>query len=444
MQKQTAIILVVIIVIAGVAGVYLYMSSLPPAEEIHLHQYGINWMVDTYNELIDEWFEVENPGIKVTYHGLADYSTEMGSILATNPEQVDILQVGYTSFVPYVEAGYLHPVEDEPGFDDWIALNDPMVEDTYTYEGHFYCGAWYRMVFCIYYNERILEEAGFDDPPETWDELVEQCIAIKEQEICEYPVTWPLIANADRLSRVWISIAVSMDGTKQALFDSAGEPTWTDSDSGGYKSAEFLYNCTNVWNINPLASLETEYFPQILMMADGDLAFTVEAGPFQLKLMNDASASAEAGNCQLMIWPDTHWGCHQTGTGIGISQACVEKGEDWQDAAWKYFQWYNGIDVAKNATALLDGSATTYPDVDSDPDVRADWATFMDLDVWDEQNEKLYNFRTDINLASQEAWWGEWERDYICVNLQAAIRGDITIAQAMENIYDGWVTLSGS
>jgi multiple sugar transport system substrate-binding protein len=419
------------------------MSTLPPAEGIHLHQYGINWMVDTYNELIDEWFEAENPGIQVTYHGLSDYGTEMGSILATNPSQVDLLMVRYPDFVPWIESGYLHPVDDEPGFEAWIDLNHPMVEDTYTYEGHFYCGAWYRMVFCMYYNERILDEAGFSNPPETWEELVEQCIAIQDQEICEYPVTWPLIANADRLSRVWMAIAVSMDGTANTLFDASDEPTWTDPTSAGYKAAEFLYNCTQVWNINPAASLETEYFPQILMMADGDLAFTVEAGPFQLKLMNDASASAEAGNCKLMLWPDSNYGCHQTGTGIGISQACVEKGEDWQEAAWKYFQWYNGKDVAKNATALMDGSATTYPAVDADPEVRADWATFMDLDVWDAQNEKLWNFKTDINRASLTPYWGEWERDYIHVKLQACISGDITVAQAMQDIYDGWVTLSG-
>jgi multiple sugar transport system substrate-binding protein len=358
-------------------------------------------------------------------------------MLTSNPSQVDVVSLRFGTFVPWVEAGYIQPLEGLEGYDAWIDQKLDIVKETFTYEGHMYASDWSGQVIGFMYNERILTDAGFDDPPETWDELVDQCLAIQDEELCDYGLTLPLIANADRLSRVWFAIGTSMDGTEYAFFDADKEPTWTSPDSAGYKAAEFMYNCTNVWNINPLASLETEYFPQMQMLGNGEIAFAIESAPFQIKSLNTGDSS-EAGNIKIMLWPDTHYGLTQLPTGVGITKACFEKGEDWQDAVWEYFRGFNGPEIAKDITAISTGSPTTFKALQDDPEIRAAWGQWMNLEEWDEQMDYLLNLRNKINVVSQESWWKEFERDYVHVHLQSAVRGDITIAQAMQNIYDGW------
>ena len=43
----------------------------------------------------------------------------------------------------------------------------------------------------MYYNKAMLEEAGYDNPPETWDELKAMSQDMQEKGICKYGIAWP-------------------------------------------------------------------------------------------------------------------------------------------------------------------------------------------------------------------------------------------------------------
>ena len=54
----------------------------------------------------------------------------------------------------------------------------------------------YGMPFCnngmfMFYNKAMLEEAGYTEPPTTWDELKEMSQAMQEKGICKYGIAWP-------------------------------------------------------------------------------------------------------------------------------------------------------------------------------------------------------------------------------------------------------------
>ena len=61
----------------------------------------------------------------------------------------------------------------------------------------------------FYYNEELLKAAGFDAPPQTWEELTEMAAVIKEKGIVEHPIvwSWAQAEAADPVSAWWIGLS---------------------------------------------------------------------------------------------------------------------------------------------------------------------------------------------------------------------------------------------
>jgi multiple sugar transport system substrate-binding protein len=55
------------------------------------------------------------------------------------------------------------------------------------YQGHFYGVPWLNDTEFLFYNKAMLAKAGFTTPPKTWDELLTQARALKQQGIVQYP-----------------------------------------------------------------------------------------------------------------------------------------------------------------------------------------------------------------------------------------------------------------
>ena len=41
-----------------------------------------------------------------------------------------------------------------------------------------------------FYNKKILSKAGYEAPPATWEELIQQAKTIKEKGLVKYPIVW--------------------------------------------------------------------------------------------------------------------------------------------------------------------------------------------------------------------------------------------------------------
>ena len=50
----------------------------------------------------------------------------------------------------------------------------------------------------LYYNTDLLEQAGYSEPPKTWDELFEMGQNMVSKGLCKYPIAW-----AAKQARVW-------------------------------------------------------------------------------------------------------------------------------------------------------------------------------------------------------------------------------------------------
>ncbi len=138
------------------------------------------------NKLIDQ-FNAQYPGIKVTgtYQGTYGdlYKKVTTAIAAGSPPD---LAIAYQNDVAnYLTSNAVIPLDDlmkdpQVGFTS-ADLQDifPSYIDHYPQDGNkVYSIAFMRSMEVMYYNADMLRAAGFDKPPETWDDFMKICAVV--------------------------------------------------------------------------------------------------------------------------------------------------------------------------------------------------------------------------------------------------------------------------
>jgi multiple sugar transport system substrate-binding protein len=167
---------------AGAAAAAI-MATSATAQEVTIEywQYFFDARVEAMEQLIES-FEEANPGITVemTHFPYADYRTKVAAAIPAG-EGPDVVQLFYGWLNDYIEADLIRPLPEE---------QFPTAEIDETYfpmvgamkrDGRYYALPTAVRSLALFYNERLLEEAGVE-PPETLDELVEVALATTERD----------------------------------------------------------------------------------------------------------------------------------------------------------------------------------------------------------------------------------------------------------------------
>ncbi|NJL94430.1 MAG: sugar ABC transporter substrate-binding protein [Anaerolineae bacterium] len=119
-------------------------------------------------------FEAQNPNIRINSVALPFPEADQLLVRALGGDMPDI-SMTHTNWVgPLLEAGVLAPLED--GL--LLNLEDYNPNVLGYYEGDLLTVAWAIAPTVLYYNVNLLNEAGYDAPPQTFDELTEMAYAI--------------------------------------------------------------------------------------------------------------------------------------------------------------------------------------------------------------------------------------------------------------------------
>jgi multiple sugar transport system substrate-binding protein len=99
----------------------------------------------------------------------------------------------------------------------------------------------------------MLNDAGFDKPPATLDELRKQAETIKSKKIADYPIFMDLSKGSDAMWDFWMYNFASGGH----LLDQGGEPTYPDKDKVPLAILEWWVAAANDWQIlNAKANME--------------------------------------------------------------------------------------------------------------------------------------------------------------------------------------------
>ncbi len=137
-------------------------------------------------------YNATQPPVPITLEYLGNYGDIFRKVsLSIQARELPATAVGYEPMTSeYIVAGAALPL-DEYLADPSSGLSADELADFYPsvletnkfpqFENKMYSFPFCKSVLMMYYNKRVLREAGFDAPPQTWDEFLAQCRAIKSK-----------------------------------------------------------------------------------------------------------------------------------------------------------------------------------------------------------------------------------------------------------------------
>jgi len=165
------------------------------------------------------------PPIKIEYAGshAEIYRKTSASIQA---RRLPAMAVCYGSMaVEYARAGAIVPLDpllNEPSSgltpDEWDDFF-PVVRSTGTFPelgGKIYTFPFAKSALMLFYNTKVLAEAGIADPPATWDEFLGQCRQIKEKT---GKVPYPAAVDCSTIDALIFSMGGEILQGRETLFD---------------------------------------------------------------------------------------------------------------------------------------------------------------------------------------------------------------------------------
>jgi multiple sugar transport system substrate-binding protein len=427
-------------VFALVALVLVLVAACSPPRELSggggkkTLQFSVwSYSLETINDNIAK-FEAANAGTDVQ---LSDYPwNDYDAVMATKFTGGSPPDVEYSSdhwLQEWVSAGWIAPIEEQcAGVGQYKSEWAPYATQGMTYNGKLYGLPYYADLVILIYNDKMLRQAGFNQPPQTWEELTRQAQAIKQKGIAKYPINIPLKKDDPWSIEIFYSLVYSLGGH---MFD--GEtPVFARPGSEAGRALQWLVDARDKYQVMDPASVEVSEPDVVKTMGAGKHAFTVLA-KYNLAELNQGNHS-QKGNFKMALMPGSSHGTVGFVRFYALSSAAVKAGKDKAAQSCKLLNYFGG---------KTDG---TYKVVKR-------WALekglgFANLPLYDDpQVQQAINSWGDAKLERQQAqlarskegltrFWGTWDisaREQI----SAAVSGQVGVQQALTSMEKRWAEL---
>ncbi len=198
------------------------------------------------------------------------------------------------------------------------------------YQGKFYAVPWINDTKFLFYNKKMLADAGFSAPPKTWDELLTQATAIKDKGIVEYPLAWSW-SQAEAAICDWTQLAAVMGGAN--FVDDQGKAQFNQG--GALAALQWMKKTVDDGLTNPASTGFLEEDVRNTFSA-GSAAFALN-WTYMFNLANDPAQSNVAGQVGVVASPGgSSAATSGVNGGMGIA---VTQGSKHPDEALKFALW---------------------------------------------------------------------------------------------------------
>ena len=392
-----------------------------------------NYAVDIVQDNIDRFQEL-NPEITVR---LSDFGwpifheTMINRFISKTP--TDVSYNGGNWLNEFAAAGWVVPLDEH--FDWATTYQDkvlPFAWQDMTFNDNVYGLPYYADTITFMYNQQVLEDAGISAPPQTWEEVTEQSLQLKEGGM-EYPFVYEFTNTLPNVSEAFASMVFGRGGE---LIDEERNPLWTDPESPAAQQLRWLVEAKNEHDILTVMDHETTITKA---MNTGQHAFTVMFN-YNLAALNNAATSPLAGQFALALMPGETHECYGFAKFYNMTQMAVDRGPEVIDAVGNFIQYFAGeVDgsypVAKR-WAVEQGLGFAQIPLLDDPDVIEAYSAWVDVPLWREQLELA-------RARRQAIWYGIWSESFHPL-LGQALNGEITADECLQQSADIWNELKAS
>lgn len=299
------------------------------------------------NAIVEE-FNKANPNINVeieyvSYDALHDKIT---TAMASSPPAYDVFLMDDVWYAEMAKAGYVADVTSKITQD----MRDkifPSSWDITTVNGVVYGMPWLLDTKYFFYNEKLLNEAGFTAPPATWEELVEQAKVIKEKGIVEFPIvsSW---GQYEAAVADWVAILYGNGGM---MVDDQGNPAFNNPDGVG--SVEWMVKSIDDGITNP-ASVSYVEEDVRNVFSQGKAVYALNWNYMYDLANNNTEESQVTGQVKVGVIPvfagKTSDPTSSINGSMGFSVAAKSPNVD---AAWAYVEYLCSEDVQNRYSAHM-------------------------------------------------------------------------------------------
>jgi multiple sugar transport system substrate-binding protein len=346
----------------------------------------VNQVQVQYNELLDK--------INTTVQGGGD---------------VDVIEMDTIWTAQFASAGWVEDLS--------ARITDAQKKDipesslsAVTYQGKLYGMPWYNSAKHLFYNSKLLQDAGFSQPPATLDEFVKQAQATTK------PGQWGSVwswKQAESLICDWVAIMYTKKGAQ--ILDKDGKAVFNTQ--GGTEALQWMVDLLYKYKVADPASLEYTESDVQKAFRTGTVALTYN-WEGDLPDDNDPAKSKAAPNVKVGLLPGS----------ADVRSSSVNGSEGWailkqakhKDAAWQLLQ-YMASPAWQKASALEAGDYPILSSLYSDPDLQQ---KVQDFPIYGEQFKYLA-VRPQVPGYAQKS-------DIIQKHLHEALLGKVSPKEAMD------------
>ncbi|MHB1481258.1 MAG: extracellular solute-binding protein [Bellilinea sp.] len=344
-QRVLSLVLLAVILI-GAAGCAGQQEAEGPKTLRVLAMQQAGPTPDEMNAIVAK-FNASNPTVVVeieyvSYDALHD---KIATAMSTTPPAYDIVLVDDIWYAEFAANGYVLDVTDR--LDDNMKAN--IFESAWaitTVDGKTYGMPWLLDAKYFFYNEKLLQEAGFTAPPATWEELETMGLAMKEQGLVEYPIAWSW-AQAEAAICDYVTL---LEGNGGKLVDEAGNPIFNNE--LGVKTLEWMVNSVESGVSNPASITYVEEDVRNVF-SQGKAAFASNwLYMYELAALN-TDESQVTGQVKMSLMPAFEGSGVQSATINGSMGFSVVAKSANPDEAWEFVKFLTSEEIQKEYAAHL-------------------------------------------------------------------------------------------
>lgn len=309
----------------------------------------------------------EKTGIKVNYVEVTFPELRQRSLTSflSQETRFDVIHVRGDWVAEFADKGFLEPIEKYLSAEDLAVYTESSL-DNLKWKGELYGLPRYYWLWQFYYNQEILDEAGIEEVPTTWDELIATTPKIKA--IGKQPLLTGLAQN-NMASFIYILMVEEggsiLDGNGMSAVNSAA----------GIRAFTTLKELYDSGTLVPAALEMNGTGPATDLFVQGNHAFLLST-PHTYPMAQDATRSNVVGKVGVGVIPFGSLGTSAAwneSAGVGIPYNSQNK-----EQAIEFLKFVTSPEQQKTI-AMKIGRIPTFDSVLNDPEVLAEYPHFASV-----------------------------------------------------------------
>ncbi|HWQ04063.1 MAG TPA: extracellular solute-binding protein [Longilinea sp.] len=332
--------------------------------------------------------------------------------LATNGSAYDVVEFDNGWVAEWCGAGWATPLNDfmAAGYTDGMI---PGLVDLFSCpDGKLYGVVWNNDTRFFHYNAAKLTEAGFTEPPKTWEEFTSQSLAAKEKGAVKYGFApfWNQEWSLGNEFHFWTyAFGGELVDDKACIV--------MNKDANTLKAVQYMMDSLTNGVADPAGLTYNQAAAQDIFLK-GDTLFLPQAIAGLMAYTKDATVSKVDGQIKIGLVPSADNG---KSAALTLPEAyAIPVGSKHKEAAWKFIQYMTSKETNKLLAQEI-GILPIWVDLFSDPDLTAVYP------FWKDFQAQLASARG----LSKLTWYSDLV-DISTAELHKALSGQQTAQEALD------------